>query len=124
MALSSKGDTVCGRMGVTMPPARRPSAGASRAGEGLLGGKPSPAALVFPFRRRQGLPAQPAQQLEQVAEVHAAVTVVVKIPQVARIAGTLAQATEEAVQVVQAHMAIAIRIAEQAEEGIDGVAAR
>ncbi len=64
---------------------------------------------------RRWLPAEPVEQLKQVAEVHAAVAVVVEVPQVARIAGMLAERANEAEQIAQVHVSVAIAVAVPAE---------
>ena len=69
------------------------------------------------------LSAEPAQQLEKVSKVHAAIAVVIEVSEEAWIAGGLAKGAAKAEQVLQVYVPVAVSIAEQPEESVDVVSA-
>src|SRR5579864_5033694 len=78
------------------------------------GGQPKRVRLSFPGLLH--LPAEPTQQLDQVAEADAAGAVIVEVGQVASVALGLAERRGEAQHVLHVEDAVAVAVAEQPEE--------
>src|SRR6516165_5528270 len=78
--------------------------------------------LLAPDARQ--LLAEPRQELEQIAEVHPAVAVIVEVPQVIRVALMTAEGAQELEQVVPVYVPVTVGVAEQAEQSIDAITTR